>query len=325
MTKILLTGASGHAGSFLLERILNKTDWDVISVERLGYQNALDRRAHLNLEQFGTRFQRLHHDFRAPLPDWFISSMEGKLEYVIHNGAEVHAIRSLTEPRNFVMANILGTFNMLEAARGLKPRKFIYTSSAEVLGPANPGASHSEDSALFPSNPYSATKAGGEMLVHAYHRSFAVPTIITRTMNIFGERQQITKSVPMFLKKILNREEVPLHVGPHSKFGSRQWMYVESYVDSLMFLLANGAVGETYHVAGEEKSNLEIATTIAGIAQIPLIPKLVNVEVFHKAHDLRYSISDKKIREIGWKPPIGFDEGINKTVRWTMENREWLE
>lgn len=327
MTKILLTGATGHAGSVVVEQVLNNTDWEIISLERLREVGSMDRMAYLNIDarKDRSRFRRLHHDFRAALPSGFLREEAGKIDFILHNGAEVRAIRSLTEPGIFVQSNVIGTFNMLEAARVLKPKKFVYTSSAEVLGPARDGISHGEESALLPSNPYSASKAGGEMLVRAYHRSFAVPTIIVRTMNIFGERQQTSKSVPRFLKEILNNQTVPLHVDSTGKSGTRQWMYVHSYVDALRFILDKAAIGEAYHVAGEEKSNHEIANRIAEIAKHKLEIELVNVDIHHKAHDLRYSISDDKLRNLGWVPPIGFDEGIKKTVNWTMQNLEWLE
>lgn len=327
MNKILMTGATGHAGSVIVERLLADTDWQIISIERLREPGALDRLAHLQLDTRvdRVRFKRFHHDFRAPLPDWFLKDEAGEIDYMLHNGAEVHAIRSLSDPGSFVQSNTIGTFNILEAARIIKPKKFIYTSSAEVLGPARPGISHSEDSALFPSNPYSASKAGGEMLVRAYHRSFGVPAIITRTMNLFGERQQVSKSIPMFLKKILNNQTVPLHVGTNGQSGTRQWMYVHSYADGIRFVFENGKIGEVYHFAGEEKSNHQIANTIADLAKRKMAVELINTDIHHKAHDLRYSISDKRIRDMGWIPPISFDVGIMKTVSWTMEHPEWLE
>jgi dTDP-glucose 4,6-dehydratase len=323
LNKILLTGATGHAGAFLVEHLLNSTEYEIVSLERLRSHGAPDRLAHINLDL--KRYSRYFHDFRAPLPITFLRNMAGKTKYIIHNGAEVHAIRSLMDPGSFVQSNVIGTANMLEAARVIKPEKFIYTSSAEVLGPAMPGASCDEEAALFPSNPYSATKAAGEMLCRAYHRSFGVPTIITRTMNMFGERQQVTKSVPMFLKKILNGETIGLHVGPNGEQGTRQWMYVRSYVDALHCILECGKIGEVYHIAGEEKSNLEIATIISNMAGFNLKTQLIDVSVHHKAHDLRYSMSGANLYRLNWIQPISFIEGMEQTVTWTMENLEWLE
>lgn len=323
MNKVLVTGATGHAGAFLVEHLLKSTDYEVVSLERLRVHGAPDRLAHVNLDM--KRYSRFFHDFRAPLPTAFLRHMTKKTKYIIHNGAEVHAIRSLTDPGSFVQSNVIGTENMLEAARVIKPEKFIYTSSAEVLGPALPGTSCEEDAALFPSNPYSATKATGEMLCRCYYRSFGVPTIITRTMNIFGERQQVTKSVPMFLKKILNGEIINLHVGANGEQGTRQWMYVESYVDALHCIMERGKIGEVYHVAGEEKSNLEIANTIAQISGYEIKTQLIDVSIHHKAHDLRYSMSGWRLGHLGWILPFSFLEGMEKTVKWTMQNPEWLE
>lgn len=251
--------------------------------------------------------------------------MARKIDFIVHNGAEVHAIRSLVDPESFVQSNVIGTFHILEAARKIQPTKFIYTSSAEVLGPAAHNESFNEEAALCPSNPYSASKAGGEMLVHAYRRSFAVPGIITRTMNLFGERQQNSKSVPMFTKKILEGEPVPLHIGPDGRYGTRQWMYVGNYVDALLFILGFGHIGETYHVAGYEQSNIDIAKLISEVTGCPLIVQNVDVSLYHKAHDLRYSISGVKIHEGGWSPRENFASTFSKTIRWYMEHRDWLD
>lgn len=323
--KILITGATGHAGSVLVERILEQTNWHVFTLERLSngllYDNTFDRLAKVRYE---LRLRRLYHDFRAALPPWLLDVLEG-VDFIVHNGAEVHAIRSLTNPELFVQANTLGVFNMLEAARALRPKVFLYTSSAEVFGPKPPNSAHMENSSLNPSNPYAASKAAGEMLVKAWHRTFDVPTIITRTMNLFGKKQQVSKFVPMVLAKALAGETVKVHVGADGQPGTRQWMYVEDYVDALLFLLQNGKVGEAYNIAGYLRNNFDVIRTIAIVSNLQISTLPVDVSIHHKAHDLHYRIDDPKIRRMGWKPNWGFDSAIRETVDWYLANKEWLK
>ena len=250
--RVLITGANGFAGSHLVRTILKQTDWDVLSLERLSSKTQeMDREGKMApagpnrlTDVSGDRFSRHYHDFRAPLQDELLTEM-GNVDYIIHNGAEVHAIRSLTDPQSFVQSNTIGVFNMLEAARKLNVSRFIYTSSAEVFGPAKLNKSHAEDDALNPSNPYSAAKAGGEMLCRAYFKSYGLPINIVRTMNMFGETQDLTKFVPLVVKKALTHELLKVHVRDlefpiYPEIGSRQWIYIANYVYALFFILAMG-------------------------------------------------------------------------------------
>lgn len=322
MTRVLITGATGHAGARLAETILQQTDWDVVSLERLpnGRQARFDRKAHLPAE----RIRKVYHDFRAPLPSSLLGELEG-VQYVIHAGAEVHGPRSLVDPGLFVQMNVTGTFNMLELARKIQPKVFIYVSSAEVMGPAPAGFSYGEDDALHPTNPYAAAKACGEMLVRAYHRSFGVPALTVRTMNLFGERQQSSKFIPLVFDRLMKSKTIPVHVGPDGVVGSRQWMYVGVFADAILHLLRRGVAGETYHVAGEEKSNTEIVALLAVYLNKQAKQELIDVSVHHPAHTLRYSIHDRNLRLLDWVPTETFAVSLTKTLKWMFENQEWLE
>ncbi len=319
--KILITGASGHAGSVLVERVLEQTNWQIFTLERLIQDSKFDRLADVAGNR---RVRRLYHDFRAPLPTWLLDILDG-VDFIVHNGAEVHAIRSLTNPELFVQANTLGVFNMLEAARILRPKIFLYTSSAEVFGPKPPNSAHMENSSLNPSNPYAASKAAGEMLVKAWHRTFGVNIIIARSMNFFGKKQQVSKFVPMVLAKALAGETVKVHVGADGKPGTRQWIYIEDYVDALIFLLQNGKIGEAYNIAGQVRDNFEVIQHIREVSTLPIQTEHVDVGIHHKAHDLHYRIDDPKIRRLGWKPNWGFDYALRETVTWYLANKEWLK
>lgn len=318
--KVLLTGAAGFAGSHIVEGILKSTDWEILALDRLSYAGRLERLSHLPQD----RITFLYHDFRSSFPDWLLKKLDG-VNYVLHNGAETHVENSLHEPEIFVQSNVLGTFHILEAARKLEPEKFVYVSTDEVYGPAPAGVSFLEGDPIRPSNPYAASKAGGEALVYSYGVAFKMPIIISRTMNLFGERQHPEKFIPMTLKKILKGELVYIHSSSSGQSGTRKWLHARNQADALIFLLEHGCIKQLYNIAGEERSNLDVAEDISKIVQKPLNHAKLDVHSTRPGHDLRYSIDDSKLRSLGWAPHLTFYESIRKTILWTLEHPEWLE
>lgn len=323
----------GFAGSHLARTILQNTDWEVLSLERLSAKTSgIDREGKATIGTLpdrladipADRIQRFYHDFRAPLQDSLLADI-GHVDYVIHNGAEVHAIRSLTDPRSFVQSNTVGAFNMLEAARKLKVRKFIFTSSAEVFGPAAPNEYHDEDAPLNPSNPYSAAKAGAEMLCRSYFKSFHVPVNIVRTMNMFGPMQDVTKFVPMVIKKAMMGETLKVDTRGNHQIGERQWIPISDYVDALLFILENGKAGEAYNVSGTEMNNLGVAEQVDFYTRPEYRVKTEFVEA-PATHDMRYAINDFKLRSLGWagSGEVALDLYFKNTVQWYLEHPEWL-
>lgn len=318
--RILVTGACGFAGSHVAEEILNYEHTEVISLDCLTYAGRLDRLAHLPRN----RIKTIYHDFSQPLSDALLKDI-GPVDYIIHNGAESHVMRSFADPRIFATSNIIGTLNLLEAARKLQPKKFVYVSTDEVFGPVT-GPSFKETDPLHPTNPYAATKASGELLVYSYFRSFGLPAIITRTMNMFGERQHPEKCIPLMIKKILSGQRVQVH-GNFEKggwiSGSRQWLHARTQANALFFLLTRGVAGEKYHIAGVEKSNFDIFDIISIVLGIdskwewalPLGP----------VHDFAYSLDDSKLRSMGWTPPVAFEDALRHTILWTAANPQWLK
>jgi dTDP-glucose 4,6-dehydratase len=321
MTKILITGATGFVGAHLVNRVLQSTDWEIISIQRLPHVKnyRLDRLKHIR----STRLRVIHHDLLSPIPDWALREI-GDTRYILHAAADVHAKRSLTNPEEFIATNTMGTFNMVQAAKSLQPEKFIYTSSAEVCGPAAPGKYHCERDPITPSNPYSAAKASGEYIVNSFHKSFGVPALITRSMNLFGELQGADKFVPMVVKKIINNEKIEIHVNSKHQAGVRQWLYVGSYLDALLLLLEKGIPGEIYHAPGKELDNLEIVHRAAEILEKVAHTDDIDVAIHHPAHDLRYAIADSKMQALGWSNGENFDEVFRATVLWLNGHREWL-
>lgn len=312
-SKILITGGTGFVGSWLIEEILASTDWDIYSLERITPRmNALGALA------FSPRIHRIYHDFRAEIPKRILDECEG-VDYIIHNGAEVHGLRSLENPAMFIHTNVMGTFNMLEAARVLKPRKFLYVSSAEAVGSAPAPLSYDENVTLRPSNPYAAAKASGEMLVRSYQQSFGINADIVRSMNIFGERQDTSKFLPAVIKKILNGDRVQCHVDAHGVSGSRHWIYVRTLVEAILRVLQL-EWSNTYHIVGPEITNLKVIQLVANILNRP-----VNIQTVQPgpSHDMRYSIRDTKL------PPSVYDASFTindlvHTIMWYSMNPEWL-
>jgi dTDP-glucose 4,6-dehydratase len=322
MTRVLVTGACGFAGSHIVEWFVNHTDWEVVALDCLTYAGNLAALKHLPQN----RVEVVHHDFRKPFNDFLLNtySLIKRVDYIVHNGAESHVMRSLKNPAVFVDSNITGTVNMLEAARHIEPAKFIYVSTDEVFGPAKAGYSYTEKDALWPSNPYSATKAAGELYAHAYRQAFGVPVIITRSNNMFGERQHPEKFVPMTIRKILQETTVDIHTNGEGVPNTRQWMHASTQASALLFLLEHGTVGEKYHVGGSEYTNLEIAQDIANILMLHLNFRFVDIERQFPGHDHGYSVDDSKIRRLGWKPPVNFFSALCSTVDWTKQHPEWL-
>lgn len=285
--RVLITGSTGFVGSHFATS-LRATGHEVLGLSR--------------------RDGEIIHDFRSPLPNHILKQCDG-VEAIVHCGAEVHGLRSLDNPELFIQSNVRGTFNLLQAARQLQPRIFVYISSAEAVGSAAHG-SHDENAALNPSNPYAAAKAAGEMLCQAWHKSWNVPIQIVRFMNVFGECQKTGKFIPDTVKKMLKGETITVHAG-----GSRHWIHISDLVVALRHCLFNGTIGSTYHIAGPEESNQKIVAEIGSALHIPWKQKL---EIPGRSHDLRYSIQDTKLQ--GVYDTSGTLDKLRRTVRWYKEN-----
>lgn len=322
MKRVLLTGGAGFIGAHIVEHLHKNTDFEIVILDRLTYAGNLERLAQFRGDP---RIQCVFHDFRGEFSSATLYSL-GKIDYIIHNGAETHVDSSLVDPALFVHSNVIGTMNVLEAARKLNVERFILVSTDEVHGPAPAGVDFTEEAEIRPSNPYSASKASAEALSFAWWKSFNVPVVRTRTMNIFGERQHPEKFIPMCIRKILVGETVTIH-GNRQQIGSRKWLHARNQADALLFLLTHGEVGETYHIAGVEKSNFEMASLIASAVGKKLDYRLLDFHSARPGHDLRYSLDDTKLRNLGWEPPVQFADSIERMVEWTCrpENAMWIQ
>lgn len=326
--KILITGGCGFIGHHLVEAVLKTTDWEIIILDRLNYAaNGFDRLR--DIEAFDDR--RVHiftHDFIQPIVDGIAEEI-GQVDFIIHMGAETHVDNSIVNPAPFVMSNVVGTMQMLEfARRQTKLQKFVYFSTDEVFGPAPEGVNYKEWDRYNCTNPYSASKAGGEELCLAYANCYQVPVIVSHTMNAFGERQHPEKFIPGTIRKILRFERVIIHANADkTRAGSRYYIHARNIASAVLFLLDHGQIREKYNIVGEkEVDNLQMAQSIARILDMPLECELVDFHSSRPGHDLRYALDGTRLAQMGFSFAKKFEGSLEKMVRWSIrpENIRWI-
>ena len=262
---------------------------------------------------------------KSPLNE-FTKKEIGEVDYIWHLAASSHVDRSIIDPLSFVMDNTVGTCNLLNFARELKNLKlFIYFSTDEVFGPAPEGTFYKEWDRYKSSNPYSASKAGGEELCIAFENTYKLPIIITHTMNVFGERQHPEKFIPMVIKKVLDNEKVIIHSDKtRTKAGSRCWIHARNVLKALMFITENHTIGDKYNIAGEEMNNLALAKLVAKYLGRELKYELVDFHSSRPGHDLRYALDGGKLKAMGFTYPKTLEQSLMKTVQWTVKHQNWL-
>ena len=338
MKRALITGGAGFIAHHLIGQILERTDWEIVSLDRLDYSCNLNRLHDLMLTfdpEVRKRVKIVHHDLKAELNP-LVRSEVGNVDYIIHLAAGSHVDRSIDYPMEFVMDNVVGTVNILEFARTQKNlERFVYFSTDEVFGPAPDGIKYKENDRYNSTNPYSATKAGGEELAVAYQNTYSLPIYITHTMNVFGERQHPEKFIPMCIKKARDGETVTIH-SDHTRTiaGSRHYIHAEDVSSAVLFLLNHKGTFEPtwgnakcpkFNIVGsEELNNLELATIIAEAQDKELKYEMVDFHSSRPGHDLRYALDGTKMKELGWVPAKSVRERIADVTKWTLENNRWI-
>lgn len=324
--KLLITGGAGFVGHHFVEHWLKNTDWDIVTFDKLTYAaSGLDRVRDINaFDENRVDFYAV--DFTREISEGVIQECRD-VDYILHMGAETHVDNSIKDPKPFVYSNVVGTYNMLEFARLCKNLKaFVYFSTDEVFGPAPEGVAYKEWDRYDCTNPYSATKAGGEELVLSYMNTYGLNGFITHSMNIFGERQHPEKYIPTCIKKIEAGEVIKIHGTSDKKTsGSRFYIHARNVANAVCFLLDKFEQREKYNIVGEmEISNLTLAKTIAKIMNKELKYEIVDFHSSRPGHDLRYALDGSKMESMGWKVPITINETIKSVVQWTLKNRKWL-
>ncbi|MDO8982362.1 dTDP-glucose 4,6-dehydratase [Cypionkella sp.] len=328
--KILVTGGAGFIGSAVV-RLAVSRGHEVVNLDALTYAACLENVASVagsnlySFEQANIRDRaRLDEIFSLHRPD-----------VVMHLAAESHVDRSIDGPGDFILTNINGTYNMLEAARAYwigagKPAgfRFHHISTDEVFGSLGAEGQFTEDTSYDPRSPYSASKAASDHLVRAWHETYGLPVVLTNCSNNYGPFHFPEKLVPVVILNALAGKPLPIY-GDGSNV--RDWLYVEDHADALLVVVEKGKLGRSYNIGGEnERSNLQLVRTLCGILDVKQ-PKAagsyadqITYVTDRPGHDARYAIDPSRIRdELGWRPSVTVEQGLEKTVQWYLDNEAW--
>ncbi|KFI30622.1 dTDP-glucose 4,6-dehydratase [Haematobacter massiliensis] len=329
--KILVTGGAGFIGSAVVRRAVAQGH-EVVNVDALTYAACLDNVASVSgsdlyaFEQADIRDREaLDRIFAAHDPD-----------AVMHLAAESHVDRSIDGPKDFIETNVTGTFNMLEAARAHWTNKgrpetfrFHHISTDEVFGTLGDTGKFTEDTPYAPNSPYSASKAGSDHLVRAWHETYGLPVVMTNCSNNYGPFHFPEKLIPVVILKALAGEPIPVYGKGENV---RDWLFVEDHADALLLVVQKGEVGRSYNIGGEnEAKNIDLVRMICRIldekhpAGAPH-EQLITFVSDRPGHDLRYAIDPSRIREeLGWRPSVTLEQGLEKTVQWYLDNKPWWQ
>lgn len=337
MKTLLITGGAGFIAHHIIETVLEKTDWNVVSLDRLDFSGNLNRLHDIlkdNSERKRVRF--VFHDLKAEINP-MIANKIGKVDYVFHLAAGSHVDRSIDYPMEFVMDNVVGTCNILNFAR-LQDNleQFVYFSTDEVFGPAPDGIKYKEMDRYNSTNPYSASKAGGEELAVAFENTYKMPMMITHTMNVFGERQHPEKYIPMCIRRVRDNEKIYIHSDSSRTVpGSRHYIHAKDVADALLHLISlnlkfdrdeTGARLMKFNIVGkEEVDNLQLAKMIAKSQNKELNYELIDFHSSRPGHDLRYALDGSLMKQLGWEPQRSFSERVDQVVDWYLKRNEWLD
>ena len=317
--KVLITGGAGFIGGNFVHYILNKyPEYEIVNLDALTYAGELTKHQVIeNLPNY--HFTQIDITNNEQLSKLFI---EKEFDYVIHFAAESHVDRSIANPEQFILTNVLGTQNLLQAAKQTKISKFIHISTDEVYGELDFDKTNffTETTPLQPNSPYSASKASSDLLVRAYAETYQLPVNITRCSNNYGPFQFPEKLIPLTISKILNDKKVPIY---GNGLNIRDWLHVYDHCTAIDVILHKGINGEVYNIGGHnEKTNLDVVKTI--IHTIGKSEKLIEHVEDRLGHDKRYAIDPTKLEQLGWKPTYTFETGIHQTIDWYIKNKQWL-
>ena len=342
--RVLITGGAGFIGHHIIDLFLKKTDWEIISLDRLDYSgnlNRLDNVVRQYPPEVRKRVKIVWHDLKAEIAE-INRNLIGDVDIILHLAASSHVDRSISHPMEFVMDNTIGTVHMLNYARTQKNlERFIYFSTDEIFGIAPNGVAYKERDRYNSTNPYSASKAAAEEFCVAYENTYKLPIFITHTMNVFGERQHPEKFIPMCIRKIRDGEKIYIH-SDHTKTipGSRFYIHGKDVAEAMYFLLNlneaqlkkvyepdfGGAKCPKFNVVGKEEiDNLQLVKYIAAAVGKEPVYELIDFHTSRPGHDLRYALSGEYMKELGWEPRLTLQERIKEVVDWSLTNKEWIE
>ncbi len=305
--RILITGGAGFIGSNFVHHLSENSDHEVVVLDKLTYAGNLE-----NLREVQNKIEFVKGDIADKK---IVSQTMKDCDMVVNFAAETHVDRSIEDPGVFVKTDVIGTYNLLEHVRKYDIERYLQISTDEVYGSIENG-SFTESSNLDPSSPYSASKAGGDLLVSAYEKTYSLPILITRSSNNFGPRQYPEKLIPLFIMNAMQDKSLPVYGDGKNV---RDWIYVMDNCRGIEVALMKGKLGEVYNIGGgNEKNNLEITHLILELLGKP--ESLITFVEDRLGHDKRYSLDSAKIRKLGWKPIWDFPEALQETIQWYQEH-----
>ena len=305
---ILVTGGAGFIGSHFVKRLVGAGE-EVVVLDKLTYSGNP-----ANLEGIEHRF--VQGDIADPS---VVADAARGCDAIVNFAAETHVDRSILAAGDFILTDVFGTHVLLEHVRETGIR-FVHVSTDEVYGDVPAGVSSKESDALAASSPYSASKAGGDLQVLAYVRTYGVNASITRGANTYGSNQYPEKLIPLFVTNAFDEEPLPVY-GDGKQI--REWLHAEDHGAGIELILHEGAPGEIYNIGGEERENLDVIRGILDLTGAD--PSLIRHVDDRPGHDRRYSLDDSKLRSLGWEPQHSFTDGLAQTVEWYRDNRSWWE
>ena len=331
MKKLLITGGAGFIGSHVVRLFVNKyPDYQICNVDLLTYAGNLENLADVE-NQPNYRFIRANITDPQAMQQVF---QEVRPDAVIHLAAESHVDRSIKDPMAFIYTNVVGTVNLLNAARELWQDKrddhlFYHVSTDEVYGSLDHGGFFVEDTSYDPKSPYSASKASSDHFVRAYHNTYGLPVVVSNCSNNYGPNHFPEKLIPLCIHNIKNNKPLPVYGKGENV---RDWLYVEDHARAIDVIFHRGTVGDTYNIGGfNEWKNIDIVRLLCQTMDRKLgrdpgtSEQLITFVKDRAGHDLRYAIDASKLtNELGWKPSLQFEEGIEKTIDWYLANEAWL-
>ena len=334
MKTYLVTGGAGFIGSnFVLYMLKKYKDIKIINLDKLTYAGNLENLKSIENDERHIFVQGdiCHKELVSSLFEKY------EIDYVAHFAAESHVDRSIKEPEIFVKTNILGTVNLLNCAKNAWENengtwkegvKFLHVSTDEVYGSLGDTGYFTETTPLDPHSPYSASKTGSDLMVKAYYDTYKMPVNITRCSNNYGPFQFPEKLIPLLINNCLQLKELPIY---GDGLNVRDWLYVEDHAKAIDMVINNGRLGEVYNIGGHnERTNLQIVDTVIDYLNKNVDSRVTeNLKTFvqdRKGHDRRYGIDPTKIKEeLGWYPETDFETGIVKTIKWYLDNKEWMD
>ncbi len=316
--KILVTGGAGFIGSAFVRMLIQETEHRVVNLDKLTYAGNLEN---LTSVENSERYLFVEGDI---CDQRLVESLvaEQQPDAIAHFAAESHVDRSILSPEPVIRTNVFGTFTLLEAARKFRTGRFVHVSTDEVYGSLEPPREATEDYPLNASSPYSASKAGSDLLARSYFVTYKTPVVITRASNNYGPYQFPEKLIPLMIANALENRKLPVY---GDGMQVRDWLYVEDHCRAILAVLTKGRTGEVYNIGGNRSlPNLEVVRQVLALTGRP--ESLIESVTDRPGHDRRYALSSEKLmRETGWRPEMDFETGLARTIEWYRSNTGWVE